>query len=147
MTEMPVHENAPKTEREKKVAAHARVKALRERSRKNFVAKQATGFMNFVREQGVVGLAVGLSIGTAATVLVKSIVDSMINPIIGAFLPGGASLSTKYACLTTQDSVCINKLAWGTVVSNLISFIAVAAMIYFVVKGLKLDKLDKKKDA
>ncbi|MDQ3123735.1 MAG: MscL family protein [bacterium] len=108
--------------------------------------KQAKGFMEFVREQGVVGLAVGLAIGTAATVFVKSIVDNMIIPIIGAVLPGGTDLAGKFVCLTSRDGACINKLAWGAVVSNFITFLAVAAVIYFVVKGFKLDKLDKKKE-
>lgn len=104
------------------------------------------GFMDFVREQGVVGLAVGLAIGTAATVLVKSIVDNILNPIIGAYLLGGINLRDKYLCLAVNGNPCGNKVEWGLVVSNLISFLAVAAVIYFVVKGLKLDKLDKKKD-
>lgn len=148
MPEGNLHEHAPKTDREKKVAAHARKKAIEDFKKNNFVSKQAAGFMDFVREQGVVGLAVGLAIGTAATVFVKSIVDNIINPVIGAILPGGSELSTKYVCLTASATgECINKLSWGSVVSNLISFLSVAAVIYFVVKGLKLDKLDKKKDS
>lgn len=140
-------EHAPKTEREKKVAAHARAKALREMGRESFVGKQVGGFMNFVREQGVVGLAVGLAIGTAATVLVKSLVDNIIMPLIGKLLPGSGSLATKSSCLSSVDDVCINVMNWGLVLSNFISFLTIAAVIYFVVKGLKLDKLDKKKDS
>ena len=113
---------------------------------KKVPTKHANGFMDFVREQGVVGLAVGLAIGTAATVLVKSIVDNMINPIVGALLPGSSDLNSKFICLESVAGQCTNKLAWGPVVSTAISFLAVAAVVYFVVKGLKLDKLDKKKD-
>lgn len=142
-----IHENSPKTAREEKVAAYARAKALRQKSKQTFVGKQVGGFMTFVREQGVVGLAVGLAIGTAATVFVKSIVDNLINPLVGAILPGGSDLSSKFYCLEKAGEECANKLAWGAVASNFISFIAVAAVIYFVVKGLKLDRLDKKKDS
>lgn len=138
--------NDPKNERERRVAARARAKALTDLSKDTFVGKQVGGFMNFVREQGVVGLAVGLAIGTAATVLVKSIVDNMITPFIGYLLPGSGSLATKSSCLNSVDGKCVNEMAWGIVVSNMISFIAIAFLIYFVVKGLKLDKLDKKKD-
>lgn len=106
----------------------------------------AQGFMDFVRQQGVVGLAVGLAIGTAATILVKSIVDNMINPVIGALLPGSSDLNSKFFCVGNEGTECVNKVAYGVVISNLISFLAVAAVIYFVVKGLRLDKLDKKKD-
>ncbi len=136
----------PNNDREKKIAAAARAKALRERAANAPGSKHVSGFMNFVREQGVVGLAVGLAIGTAATVLVKSIVDNIVTPIIGYLLPGTGSLTTKSSCLNYVNGECTNVMAWGVVVSNFISFIAIALLIYFVVKGLKLDRLDKKKD-
>lgn len=107
--------------------------------------KHASGFMDFVREQGVVGLAVGLAIGTSATVLVKSIVDNLVNPIVGALLPGSSNLSDKYICIGKEAGQCVNQLGWGAVVSNIISFMAVAAVVYLAVKALRLDKLDKKK--
>lgn len=107
--------------------------------------RHAKGFTDFVREQGVVGLAVGLALGTAATVLVKSIVDNIVMPLVGWALPGSGSLATKVTCLKSVDGVCVNEMAWGAVVSNLISFLSVALVIYLVVKGLKLDRLDKKK--
>lgn len=145
MVKEPTH--TPKTEREQKIAAAARAKALRDVRAKSLIGKQVGGFMDFVREQGVVGLAVGLSIGTAATIFVKSIVDNLINPLLGAILPGGSDLASKFYCLEKSGNECSVKLGWGLVASNLISFLAVAAVIYFVVKGLKLDKLDKKKEA
>lgn len=141
--------HAPKTAREAKVAAAARAKALREKAaeaRENSaVGRQLDGFMDFVREQGVVGLAVGLALGTSATVLVKSIVDNFVNPLVGVILPGSTNLSDKYYCLSEEFGECVNKLGWGAIASNIISFLAVAAVIYFVVKGLKLDKWDKAK--
>lgn len=110
------------------------------------VKRPLAGFMDFVREQGVVGLAVGLTLGTSVTVLVNSIVNSVVNPIIGALLPGSSSLSSKYICLDTVEGICTNKLAWGAVVSAFISFVTVAALIYFVVRGLHFDRWDKKKE-
>lgn len=122
-----------------------RLELLRKYHAAGRIKKQFYGFMDFIREQGVIGLAVGLTIGTAVTVFVKSIVDNIINPLIGAVLPGGVDLSTKFVCLTAQNGECVNKLSWGAVVSNFISFLTIAAIIYFVVRGLKMDKLDKKK--
>lgn len=110
------------------------------------MSKQMHGFMNFIREQGVVGLAVGLTMGTAITVLVNSIVTNLVNPLIGFVLPGGESLNSKYICLDTVEGVCTNKLSYGIVLTSFISFITIAALIYYVVKGLGLDKLDKKKE-
>ena len=110
------------------------------------MAKPLEGFMDFIRGQGVVGLAIGLTLGVAVTAFVNSIVTNLINPLVGIILPGTSSLNSKFICLDTVDSVCTNKLSWGAVVSSLISFLTIALMVYFVVHGLRLDKLDKKKE-
>jgi large conductance mechanosensitive channel len=104
-----------------------------------------TGFITFVREQGVVGLAVGLVIGTAVKSLVDSLVTNIVNPIIGVLL-GGVNLQSKQICLNSVHHACKNAISWGAFISSLISFLVIAAVIYYVVHGLKLDKLDKKKD-
>lgn len=102
------------------------------------------GFTDFVREQGVVGLAVGLILGVAAKSVVDSLVQHIFNPIIG-LLYGGGDFSTRYICMKTVANECQSKLGYGSFVNTLISFFIVAAVVYFVVKKLKLDKLDIKK--
>lgn len=101
------------------------------------------GFLDFVREQGVVGLAVGLILGVAAKSVVDSLVQNVFNPIVG-LLYGGGDFSTRFICLKTVASECKSKLGYGNFVNTLMSFFIVAAAVYFVVKGLKLDKLDIK---
>lgn len=108
------------------------------------VARPIDGFMAFVREQGVVGLAIGLVLGTQVKTLVDQLVASFINPILGLLLPGNGSLTEKVFYLRFNGKG--EDFFWGAFVSQLISFLTVAAIIYFVVKGLRLDKLDKKKD-
>jgi hypothetical protein len=56
------------------------------------------GFVDFVREQGVVGLAIGLILGFASKTVVDSLVNNIFNPIVG-LLTGGISLEHKTACL------------------------------------------------
>lgn len=108
------------------------------------------GFVNFVREQGVVGLAVGLILGVAAKSVIDSLVNNIFNPIIG-LLYGGGDFSTKYICLKQEMQsgamTCTSKLGYGSFINTLISFMIVAAVVYFVVKTLRLDKLDKKKES
>lgn len=104
------------------------------------------GFFDFIREQGVVGLAVGFVLGVAAKAVVDSIVNNLINPIVGLYGAGG-KLVDKYWCLKHVGEVCTNKLGYGAVLSQIISFLIVAGVIYFVIKGLKLDRLDKKKES
>jgi large conductance mechanosensitive channel len=102
------------------------------------------GFITFVREQGVVGLGVGLVLGVAAKSVIDSLVVNIFNPILGLAGNGG-DLSSKYVCLKTVAGQCTNKLGYGRFIGDVVSFMIVAAVVYFVVKGLKLDKLDKKK--
>ena len=105
--------------------------------------KWLQGFTDFVREQGVVGLSVGLILGIAAKSVVDSLVNNIFNPMIG-LLYGGGDFSTKYHCLKTVDGVCSSKLGYGSFMNALISFLIVVVSVYFIVKALKLDKLDKK---
>jgi len=108
--------------------------------------KWLQGFIDFVREQGVVGVAVGLIIGLGAKTLVDSFVASFVNPIVGVIL-GSNNLSAKYICIQSANGVCTSKVTWGRFLNDFISFLLIAFIVYFVVKILKLDKLDKKKAA
>jgi len=105
-----------------------------------------SGFIDFIREQGVVGLAVGLVLGVAAKSVVDALVQNIFNPIVGA-LSGSPDLSSKFICLRHNEiGECGSKLGYGNVINSLLSFLIVAGVVYFVVKSLKLDRLDKKKD-
>ena len=96
-------------------------------------------FLDFIREKGVVGLAVGFILGGAVSGLVKSIVDDLINPVLGLLLNQVKSL-TELVINIGDSSIRV-----GNFVNVLINFIVVAAVVYFGVKWLKLDKLDKVK--
>ncbi len=98
------------------------------------------GFIDFVREQGVVGMAVGLAIGTEAGRAVKSIVDHFINPLVGMIL-GGTDLSALAFTVGSGEREAV--FGYGAIISSLITLFAVAFVIYFVVKKAGLDKLDK----
>lgn len=103
----------------------------------------ASGFLNFIRTQGVIGLAVGLAIGAAAGNTVKTLVEGFINPVVQFIVGSQEALATA-----TWTFVAFGRQAdfkWGAFVSSLITLIATAVVIYLIVHGLKLDKLDKKK--
>ena len=97
-------------------------------------------FINFIREQGVVGLAVGFILGGSVSKVVSSLVDDIINPLIGLLLGKVESLSD--ATWKIADA----EIRWGSFVNVLIDFIVISAVVYALVKILKFDKLDKKKD-
>ena len=96
------------------------------------------GFMEFIRERGVVGLAVGFILGGAVSRVVASLVNDIINPILGLIL-GAADLSNMYFSIGSVD------IMFGNFVSVIIDFLVIALVVYFGVHGLGLNKLDKKK--
>ncbi len=95
-------------------------------------------FINFIREQGVVGLAVGFILGGAVSKVVASLVNDIINPILGLAMGGAGDLSTA-AIKIGEVSIM-----WGSFINVIIDFIVIALVVFFGVKWMKLDKLDKK---
>jgi large conductance mechanosensitive channel len=103
------------------------------------VKGQLAGFVDFIRTQGVVGLAVGFILGGAVSKIVSSLVENVINPLVGLAL-GRVNLADKMLSFGSTN------LKYGAFISSLIDFIIIAAVVYFGVKALGLDKLDKKKE-
>lgn len=97
-------------------------------------------FIDFIRKQGVVGLAIGIILGAAVSKLVGSIVTDIINPVIGIFLG-------KLGDLRNLVIPVLNaKIMIGNFISALIDFSIIAAVVYFGIKKLGLEKLDKPKE-
>ena len=126
-----------------KAAATARASARTTVARTGRVTR-LDGFMEFIRSQGVIGLAIGLVIGTQIKILVDQLIASFINPVLGLILPGQGDLSQKTFTLTVSQLDKTAVFSWGQFVYVLISFVAVAAIIYYIIHGLKLDRIDKK---
>lgn len=98
------------------------------------------GFVGFIREQGVIGLAVGFILGGSVSKVVSAFVTDIVNPILSVVL--GATDGLRQASVSIGES----RILWGDFVSVLIDFLIVAAVVYYGFKGLGLDKLDKKKE-
>lgn len=97
------------------------------------------GFMDFIREQGVVGLAVGFILGGAVSKVVSSLVEDIINPLLGVALGAAGDLGSMSLKMGNVE------IMWGSFLSVVIDFLVIALVVYFGVKSLGLDKLDKKK--
>jgi large conductance mechanosensitive channel len=97
------------------------------------------GFIDFIREQGVVGLAVGFILGGAVSKLVSALVEDIIGPVLALGLSNVENLQSAYI------QVGAAKIMWGNFLNVLIDFVVIALVVYFGVKMLGLDKLDKKK--
>lgn len=97
------------------------------------------GFLEFVRTQGVVGLAVGFILGGAVSKVVSSVVTDIVNPVLGMVLGSVEGLKTMTLSIGSAE------IMLGSFVSTLIDFLVVAAVVYFGVKKLGLENLDQKK--
>jgi large conductance mechanosensitive channel len=102
---------------------------------------QVGGFANFLRDYGVVGLAVGFIIGLQAQTMMKQFVDSFLTPLLNMWL--GNNLSARsFSVGSGGDMVTF---AWGKFLYAFINFLFVVLVIYLLVKIFKLDKLSKPK--
>lgn len=93
------------------------------------------GFFQFIREQGVVGLAIGFILGGAINKLVGSMVADIIQPSLSMVFGTASLADLKYG-----------QVMYGKFLISIIDFVALAAVVYFGFKGLKLDRLDLKKE-
>ena len=96
------------------------------------------GFMEFIRKQGVVGLAVGFILGGAVSKVVSSLVQDIINPILGVVLGAAGDLGTASFRIGSAE------IMWGSFTNVVINFLVIALVVYYGVKKLGLDRLDKK---
>jgi large conductance mechanosensitive channel len=97
------------------------------------------GFLEFIRTQGVVGLAVGFILGGSVSNVVKSLVNDIINPVLGIVLGATGDLTEKSLTVGSAN------IMYGNFINTTINFIVIALVVYFGVKKLGLDKLDKPK--
>ena len=131
------HDTTPKLMSPAKVAAIAKAEAT------DLVAKQVSGFAGFLREQGVVGLAIGLVLGIQVKAVVDQFMASFVTPLLSLVLPGNQeSFARRSFSITVAGNT--QTFVWGSFVISLLTLIIVATIIYYAYKLLRLDKLSKK---
>ncbi|MFZ2348034.1 large-conductance mechanosensitive channel protein MscL [Pseudolactococcus chungangensis] len=84
-------------------------------------------FKAFILRGNVLDLAVGVIIGGAFTAIVKSLVDNLINPLIGIFVQDGAlaQLSFKLGNAT---------FAYGKFLNDVLNFLITAFIVFIIIK-------------
>jgi len=108
-------------------------------------------FKAFVMRGNVIDLAVGIVIGAAFTSIVGSLVEDLINPIIGLLI-GGIDFSNLFIVLSGQRAPSLEAtrasgaavLAIGLFVNAIIKFLIVAMAIFWLLRVLT--KLKVKQD-
>lgn len=102
-------------------------------------------FLDFIRTQGVVGLAVGLVLGGAVSVLVKSLVDNVVMPPLGLLLGSAEGLKGMSWVIGKTADGKETVLHYGIFLNDFINFIVIALVIYLIISLFKVEKIDKKK--
>ena len=113
-------------------------------------------FQEFIAKGNVMDLAVGVIIGGAFGLIVSSLVDDLIMPIVGAIF-GGFDFSNYFLPLAsgvTADTLAAAReqgavFAYGNFITVLINFLILAFIIFLMVKGVNnlRRKLEKQKEA
>lgn len=100
------------------------------------------GFVNFLRENAVLSLAVGFVLGTQVQTVVKQLIASFIDPLFQLVFPGNKALSNRTFTLHFQGRYA--NFGWGALVYSLIDFLFIAFIVYAVIKLFQLDRLRPK---
>ena len=88
-------------------------------------------FVVFLSKYKVMGLAIAFIMGLSLGALVQSLVDDLLMPTIGLLIPGIGNLSTLVVEVNNQQ------FGIGSFLTALITFIAVALVIFLLVKLTK----------
>ena len=100
-------------------------------------------FKTFIARGNVVDMAVGVIIGGAFKGIVDSLVNDIINPLLGVF--GGLNFS-EYS-LPLKGEAALN---YGNFITSIISFLIMAFVIFVMVKvlnGMAAKMAPKKEEA
>ena len=101
------------------------------------------GFRTFILRGNLLELAVAVVIGVAFTAIVTALVSDIITPLIAA-IGGKPDFSNLY--FTVNHS----KFLYGSFVNAIISFLIIAAVVYFLIVapvGKLLTRMTKSKEA
>ena len=99
-------------------------------------------FKTFISRGNVVDMAVGIIIGGAFTGIVSSLVEDIINPIIGLF--GGMNFD-RYSVTLLGEAT----LNYGKFLTAVMNFIIMAFVVFLLVSMINktAEKLKKKEEA
>ena len=86
------------------------------------------GFKDFIMRGNVIELAVAVVIGTAFTAVVTSVVNGVLNPLIASI--GGANVTGLSWTIVSGNEK--STLDFAAVITAVINFLLIAAVVYFV---------------
>lgn len=112
-------------------------------------------FREFAMKGNMIDMAVGIIIGAAFGVVVNSMVNDLLMPVVSGIIgspdfsnlflilrnPGGAAVTSVKAARDAGGVV----LAYGLFLNAIIAFVSVAIALFFLVKGI--NRMRRKEEA
>jgi large conductance mechanosensitive channel len=95
-------------------------------------------FMDFLKTFGVIGLAIAFVIGQAASTLITALVNDIINPFVGLFLPSGDLKTMSFA-------IGNSKFMYGDLIANIINFMIIALVVFVAYRQLSKHGIEVRK--
>lgn len=95
-------------------------------------------FLDFLKQYGVIGLAIAVIIGGKLNLLVSSIVNDLLTPLI--FQP-----ALNAAGVNEIAELSYNGIFYGKVIASFIDFIIVAFIIFIFAKKVMKEEVVSKK--
>lgn len=104
----------------------------------------AQEFKAFAMKGSVIDLAVGVVIGGAFGKIVNSLVEDIINPLVG-ILTSGVDLASQFIVLKNPKGATFSTIAeakkagavvlgYGSLINNIVQFLIIAFAIFVVIK-------------
>lgn len=90
-------------------------------------------FTAFLKQYGVIGLAIAVIIGGKFNDLLKAVVDGLLMPFIGMLTPSG---DWRQASFTVNNA----RFMYGPVIGSAIDFVIVAAVVFLIAKTVLKEK-------
>src|SRR5260370_37253917 len=94
------------------------------------VSQSVGGFLSFLRQHAIIGLAVGFVLATQVQAVAKQRISRFIDPLFQLLVGGGQTLSQR--TVVWHRSGHAATFGWGAFVYALIDFVFVAVAIYVI---------------
>lgn len=95
-------------------------------------------FVGFLKQYGVIGLAIAVIIGGKFNELLKAFVDGLLMPIVGALTPSG-----DWRQLILELGPV--KIQVGLMLGSLVDFVIVAGLVFLIAKKVLKEETVQKR--
>ena len=95
----------------------------------------AKEFMAFLKQYGVIGLAIAVVLGGKVNSLVTAVVDGLIMPLVGLATPGGNWRDISIF-LSADHTLAGPAIKLGLILGALLDFVIVAFIVFWFAKKI-----------